>query len=90
MTDLMFLLMVAICMMGFACAFKTTSKTPFMTRLALLSPMFASLYAGREMVSDKYVAYGPDIFLALSTLAVYVIIALILRGKSPLKIDLND
>lgn len=76
MADNVFLIvMLAVVLIGLFCAGHADSTTPWLKRMALLSPALAALYTLTQMFWGEYEAFWPDILRALTLLAVYWIAA---------------
>lgn len=75
--------MLALIGIGFSCARHLGAlNVSLWIRLAVLAPCLSAFATLGAMTQGDYVAYTPDIFRALATIAVYFVLESVISGKS--------
>ena len=67
--------MLILAGIGFFCSAKLSDEHPLWVRLIVLSPALMALATLAAIAQDAYVAYEPDIGVALSVMLIYALVA---------------
>lgn len=79
--DGMYLLsLIGIVIVGFSVANRLNRDTHLVTRVALLSPLFAAVLGLIEMLSNSHLIGWPAIIVSMPLLFLYSVLALEMRG----------
>ena len=72
--------LIGILLVGFSVANRLNKDTHVVTRLALLSPMFAAVLALIEMLSNSHLIGWPAVIVSMPLLFLYIVLAMEMRG----------
>ncbi len=72
--------LIGILLVGFSVANRLRRDTHWVTRLALLSPMFAAVLGLIEMLSNSHLIGWPAVIVSMPLLFLYMVLAMEMRG----------
>ena len=87
MTDLLisFIILLLTAFVGIYIAYRLCSSTKLVVRLILLLPMLSAVFNLNMLLANDYTSTTFGIVRELSTLILYILVALLLRGNRLLK-----
>ena len=80
-----FTILLCTVLVGVYIAYRLCSHTKLVVRLILLQPMFSAVFNLNMLLANDYTSTTLWVVRELSTLVLYILVALLLRGRRLLK-----